>query len=148
MPNPNVPQGTLNRLKASVVWNNFPQLNVTPAFLGKEMIRLGFEGKATTFIPTTTGAVTSPEPYQKITVTIHLLKTQALAPLYKDQLEANSLLGDGTIWPDVQTGQGLSNYQITNCAIEEVREIGFDGADAGWVIMIGGYYLINANLWN
>lgn len=147
MPNPNVQQGTLNRLKASVVWRDFPELNVTPAFLGKEMIRLNFEGKITTFIPTTTGAVTSPEPYQKITLTIHLLKTQILAPLYKDQLEFSSLLGDGTVWPDVQTGQGLPNYQINNCAIEDVRELAFDGVDAGWAVVIGGYYTVNSALW-
>lgn len=146
--NPNVRQGTLNRLKASVTWNEFPELNVTPSFLGKEMIRLAFEGKVTTFIPTTTGAVTSPEPYQKITLTMHLLKTQFLAPLYKAQIEFSSLLGDGTIYPDVQTGTGLDNYQITNCAIEDIRELGFDGMDAGFAVVIGGYYLTNAALFN
>lgn len=146
--NPNVRQGTLNRLKASVNWNDFPELNVTPPFLGKEMLRLAFEGKATSFIPTTTGAVTSPEPYQKATLTMHLLKTQALAPQYKAQLEFNSLLGDCTVWPDVQTGTGLDNYQIVNCAIEDIREIAFDGVDAGYVVVIGGYYQINAALFD
>ena len=148
MANTNVPQGTLNRLKASVVWDGFPQLNVTPPFLGKEMIRLAFEGDITTQIKTSTGVVTSPEPYQMITLTMHLLKTQALAPLYKAQIEASSLLGSGTVWPDVQTGLGLTNYQISNCSIMGVRELAFDGADAGWAVTIGGQYFINANLWN
>lgn len=148
MPNPNVQQGTLNRLKASVVWNDYPELNVTPSFLGKEMVRLSFEGKITEFIPTTTGAVTSPQPYQKVTFTMHLLKTQALAPLYKAQLEDSSLLGDCTLWPDVQTGTGLSSYSFQNCAIEDIRELAFDGNDAGFSVVIGGYYIVNNALWN
>lgn len=147
MANPNVLQGTLNRLKSSVVIATSPELNVTPAFLGKEMVHLAPEGPVTTFIDTSTGVVTSPEPYQKITLTIHLLKTQALAPAYKARLQANSLLGDITVWPDVQTGVGLTNYQLSNCAIENVREMAFDGADAGWVVMIKGIYYINNDLW-
>ena len=146
MPNPNIPQGVLNRLKAQVVWNDFPSLNVTPPYMGKEQLRLAFEGKATTFINTATGAVRSLEPYQQITLTIHLLKTQALAPLYKAQIESDSTLGDGTVWPDVTTG--LPPYNLTNCAIMDVREIPFDGLDAGWVITVGGYYIINNNAFN
>ncbi len=148
MGNPNVRQGTLNRLKVSLVFADFPELNITPSFLGKEMIRIAFDGKITTFVPTTAGAVTSPEPYQKVMVTAHLLKTQALAPLFKAKLEANSLLGDCTVWPDVQTGDGLPNYAFTNCAIEDIRELGFDGMDAGFAVSIGGYYIINSDLWN
>lgn len=148
MANPNVQQGTLNRLKASVVLADFPALNVTPAFLGREMIGIEFEGDIVTYVQTSTGAVTSPEPYQKITVTIHLLKTQALASAYKKQLEANALLGDITVYPDVQTGQGLTTYAFTNCSIQRVMPLKMDGMDAGWAAVIGGYYLINNNLWN
>lgn len=148
MANPNIPQGTLNRLKASVTLADVPELNVTPAFLGREMIGLSFDGAATTYTQTATGAVTSPEPYQKTTLTIHLLKTQALAPAYKARLEANSLLGDITVYPDVNTGVGITPYALNNCAIESVREVKFDGMDAGWVVTIGGFYIINNNLWN
>ena len=147
MANPNVPQGTLNRLLTSVTWNAFPQLNVTPSFLGKQMINIAFEGDITTFIPTTTGAVTSPEPYQKFTLTIHLLKTQALAPLYKAQLELSSLLGDGTAWPDVAPGVGLTTYSLSNSAIQKVDPNNFEGPDAGWAGVSGGYYSINSALW-
>lgn len=146
--NPNVQQGTLNRLKASVVFAAVPELNVIPAFLGKEMLSIAFDGSATTYVPTATGAVTSPEPYQKATLTIHLLKTQALAPAFKARLEKNSLLGDCTVWPDVQTGQGITNYPLVNCSIENVREVMFDGMNPGWVVVIGGYYIINNDLWN
>lgn len=147
MPNPNVPQGTLNRLKASVVFADHSELNVTAAYLGKEMLRLAFEGKATTYINTAAGAITSREPYQKTTLTIHLLKTQSLAPLFKAKIEDDSLIGDCTVWPDVSLGTGLPPYNLTNCSIEDVREIGMDGMDAGWVITIGGYYIINNSAW-
>lgn len=143
--NPLVAQGTLNRLRASVTWTNFPQLNVTASYLGKMGIRLALDGESTLFIPTMTGAVTSPEPYMSITLTIHLLKTQQLAALYKAQMEATALIGDGTVRPDAST---LPPYQITNCAIESVRELNFAGDDAEFAVTCKGYYLINNNLWS
>lgn len=146
--NPNVAQGTLNRLKASVVLADAPELNVTPPYLGKDMISTALDGPVTTQIDTATGAVQSAEPYQKVTITIHLLKTQALAPAYKARMESNAILGDITVWPDVQPGQGLTPYGFTNCAIQGVREINFNGLDAGWVLMISGYYQINNSLYN
>lgn len=148
MANPNVPQGTLNRLKSSVVIAAFPALNATPSFMGKEMVGLDFEGDIVTYVTTSTGAITSPEPYQKITLTIHLLKTQNLANLYKAQLEANALLGDITVYPDVQPGEGLTTYSLSNCAIQRVSPLKFDGMDAGWVVVIGGQYYVNNQLWN
>lgn len=145
MPNPLVPQGTLNRLRASVVWPAFPALNVTQSYLSRQGIRLAFEGEAVLFLPTMTGSVTSPEPYQMITLTIHLLKTQALAAQYEAQRQANALLGDGTVRPD---SVALPPYSITNCAIEGVRELNFSGDDAEYAVTIKGYYLTNADLWN
>ena len=44
MADPLVPQGNLNRLKASLIWTDFPNLNVTPPFLAGEMLVLSFEG--------------------------------------------------------------------------------------------------------
>lgn len=147
MANPLIPQGTLNRLRASVLWNDTPELNVTSSFLGREGIRLAFEGEATTFINTMTGAVTSPEPYQAVSLTINLLKTQPLANSYKNRYELNTLLGDGIVRPDVNSNSaGLSPYQLSNCGIENVRELNFAGEDAGWVVTIKGFYQINSSL--
>jgi hypothetical protein len=143
--NPLIAQGTLNRLRAHVVWTAFPALNVTASYLGKEGVRLALEGESTTFIPTMAGAVTSPEPYMQINLTINLLKTQPLANLYKAQLEQNALIGTGTVWPDVTT---LAPYNIINCAIESVRELAFSGEDPLWAVAIKGYYLVNSNLWD
>lgn len=144
MANPNIPQGTVNRLRASVVWPGFPALNVTASYLGEEAIRLSFGSGATTFISTLTGAVTSPEPYVPMTLRMNLLKTQALANSYKSQMELSSLLGDGTIIPDAST---LAPYQLTNCGIGTVDPLEFGGKSAGWIVEVHGYYIVNNSLW-
>lgn len=143
--NPLIAQGSLNRLRGSVIWGNFPGLNVTAPFLGPEAIRLALDGESVVYLPTLTGAVTSPEPYMMISMGINLLKTQSLSDQYKQQMESDSLLGNGTVRPDAST---LSPYPLVNCAIKSVRELTFAGTDAGWHVMIGGYYLINANYFN
>ena len=83
MANPLIPQGTLNRLAGSVIWTNFPSLTVTSSFLMPNGITLAFEGVTTEVIKTMTGIVPSPEPYQMVTITLNLLKTQVLANLYE-----------------------------------------------------------------
>lgn len=149
MANPNIPQGVLNRIKASIGIPDFPALNVTPPYLGKDQISVNFDGPITSFIATSTGAVQSKEPYQKVTITIHLLKTQSIVPQYKAKIEDDSNLGTVTVYPDVSTGSGLPPYTFFNCAIESGPErLSFNGMDAGWVITIGGYYLVNNSLFN
>lgn len=143
--NPLVSQGTLNRLRGSVVWAANPQLNVTSPFLGKGGISLSLEGESTLFIPTMTGAITSPEPYLMVSLTLNLLKTQTLAAQYKIQLETLATLGDGTVRPD---SSALPVFSIVNCAIESVREMNFAGEDAGFVVVCKGYYLTNSSLWD
>lgn len=142
--NPLISQGSLNRLRASVVWPANPTLNVTPSFLGKEMIGLALEGESATYIPTATGATTSPEPYMMIALSIHLLKTQNLAAQYKAQMEFLATIGDGTVRPDASS---LPPYAIVNCSISSVRELKFNGTDAGFMVSVKGYYLINSSLW-
>lgn len=147
MPNPQVPQGTLNRVKAAIYWVDFPQLNITAPYLGKAGVSLSFDGEATTFINTMAGQVQSPEPYQPIVLTANLLKTQALAALYEAQRVENTFMGDGQVYPDTNLG-GIGIYQLSNCAIRNIRELAFAGEDAGYVITFGGYYNINNSLFN
>jgi hypothetical protein len=143
--NPLISQGTLNKLRGSIVWNSFPSLNVTAPYLGPDGIRLALEGESTAFLPTMTGVVTSPEPYMMIGLTMHLLKTQALANSYKAQMELLAQIGDGTVRPDTTA---LGVYPIVNCAIEAVRELSFSGQDPGFIVSVKGYYLVNSQLWD
>lgn len=145
MANPLTPQGVLNKARGSIQLANFPFLNVGVGNLGQAGISLAFGGPATTGLPTLTGAVLSPELYQVATLRVNLLKTQNLANLYKRKLETNSILGDLTVYPDVVTG-GISSYPITNCGLGDLETLSFNGTDAGWIVSIFGYYLINNEL--
>jgi hypothetical protein len=141
MPNPLVDQGVLNRIRASVVFPTQPQLNVTSSYLAKEGIRLALEGNATDYFGTMTGAVPSPAPYQLITLTINLIKSQPLSNVYKAQFELNTLIGAATVRPDATT---LGLYQLYGVVLETVREMTFAGEDPIWSVSCRGYYLVNS----
>lgn len=143
MPNPLVAQGSLNKVRASITWASNAALNVTAPYLGKAGLRLTLQGESVTYLPTMTGAVTSPEPYMMLELVINLIKAQALANLYKQTMETNALIGDCTIRPDAVA---LGVYQGTNCAIKSVRELDFSGEHEGFAVTIGGYYLTNSSM--
>lgn len=140
-----VPQGTLNRLRASVVFASNQTLNITAPFLSREAISIAFDGDAGLLIPTLTGGVTSPEPYQMGTITMNLVKSQSLANTYKTQIETNVNVGDVSVIADTST---LSDYEFTNCIITGVREVVFDGNVAGFVVTLKGIYSVNASMWD
>src|SRR5579862_1397685 len=112
-------QGTLNRLRSSVTFADFQALNVTAPFLGREGISIAPEGDVSQQIGTMTGTVASPEPYQMVTVTIHMLRTQALSAAFKAQIETNAFVGSLNVISDSTT---FPDYQI-----EEASIIGWDG---------------------
>lgn len=143
--NPLIAQGVLNRLIASVSWPSFPALNITPPFLSREGIRLALEGNSIVMLPTMTGTVLSKEPYMMISVTAHMLKSNALGPAYKAQMETDSALGNGVVRADTNN---MTPWDIYNCGIESVRELDFSGNDAQFVVTMRGYYLVNNEMWN
>lgn len=144
MARPNVTQGPINRLIASVLFPSFPALNISPSYLTPEAIDWAPEGQATTMLPTLTGLVTSPEPYQMVRVTCHLIRSQSFADTWKQQQESSTLLGDCTVRPDSPT---LSPYTLNNTAILGVDRMGFGGRDAGYVVTLSGFYSLNSSLW-
>lgn len=144
MANPNVQMGSLNRLLGSVLFPGYPALNVTPSFLGPEGIDANPEGQATAVLPAMTGVVTSPEPYQMFRITLHLLKSQAFADVWKQQMEYTSLLGDCTVRPD---SAQLSPYLFNNVSIVGVDRLAFSGRDAGFNVNLVGSYQLNSRLW-
>ena len=143
--NPTIPQGVLNRIRGSIVIDDFPELNVTAPYLGREGISLNFEGETTTRISTMTGVVTSPEPYQPVVVEVALLKTQALAQAYEQQRQTLSTIGNLTVRTDAAT---LGPYPLINCSIQNVRQIKINGESADYVVTLTGYLPINSSLWN
>jgi hypothetical protein len=143
--NPMIPQGTLNRLRGTVNFAANPQLNVTAPYLGKAGITMSLEGESTLMIPTMSGTVTSPEPYMMVSCVVNILKTQNLASVFKAQMEKTTVIGDVVVTSDTTT---LPTYYLNNCAIESVREMSFNGEDAGFAITIKGYYIINNDSWS
>lgn len=145
MVNPNIAQGTLNRLRASVVWDDVPRLNVTAPYLGPEGIGLALRGNATTIIPTMTGTITSPEPFQMADIFLRLNRSQSLADMFKKQMEDSTLLGNATVRSD---STPLSPYPILNVAIVTVGELTFNGTSAGFGVQVTGYYPVNNSLFD
>lgn len=145
MASPQVNQGTLNRLRGSVSFVDFPDLNITAPFLGEEGININPEGDIVDNIGTMTGTITSPAPYQMITVEIELLKTQAFADQFKQQLESDAVIGNFTVRPDAST---LSNYQVFNGSIYMASPGRINGKSAAFVVGLRGYYLVNSTLYD
>ena len=146
MGNPLIDQGVLNRIKATVTWANFPNLNATAPYLDKGGITLRKEGEATLQHGTMTGLVQSPEPYMPISIVIELLKTQSLSDDYKSQMEDNTVLGGGTVYPDVSTG--LTPYALNNMAIQSVGELLLNGTTPVWAVTCRGYWITNNALFD
>lgn len=143
MSSPLIPQGTLNRLRGSVTFSESPELNVTAPFLGEEGINLNPEGPIVENLPTMTGTVTSPAPYQMITVEMELLKTQFLANLFKRRLESNAVVGAITVRTDSSV---MGVYQIQNCSIMAASPGSLNGRSVGYRVAIQGFYLVNSSL--
>lgn len=143
--NPLVPQGVLNKLRGSVAFILVPQLNVTAPFLGEDGITLAFEGDASGYLPTMTGAVPSPNPYQIVTASLHLLKTQGMSALWKARQETNTTIGDCVVTSDAAT---LPSYPLINCTIKGVNDLAFNGKSPEFLVTIQGTYYINAGLFN
>lgn len=143
--NPLVAQGTLNRIRGSIIVPAEASLNVTASYLGEGGIELTLEGELTDYIGTMTGAVTSGAPYMMVSLRVNLLRTQTLAGVYKARMEYLSTVGDITVIPN---STALPNWQVYNAAIESVAAMSFAGRDAGYVVTIKGYIVVNNALWS
>ena len=144
-PNSLVPLGTLNRLRGTVLFPSFPQLNITAPYLGREGIRLTIEGDTTQMIPQMTGMVQSQEVYLPATLLITLVKTTPLAVLFKQKMESDSNLGQVTFRSDAIN---IPPYDLINCAIEGFEGLDASGSNASFPIRIKGTYFTNSSLFN
>jgi len=144
MASPQIIQGTLNRLRGSITFPQNPSLNITASFLGEEGINLTPEGEIVENYGTMTGTVTSPAPYQMVTVEVELLKTQSFADRFKRQLETLATVGPFVVRTDAST---LSAYQILNGSIHSASPGRLNGRNVGFVVGLRGYYLINSALY-
>jgi hypothetical protein len=134
------PPGVLNRLRASVVFNDHPELNVTSNFLTTEGIRMALEGNATDLLPAMVSLVSSPAPYLACSITMSIVRSATLAAIYKLQFEDTTLVGLVSIFPDTDV---LNPFIINNVALESIREMAMAGMEAAMVVTARGYYNVN-----
>jgi hypothetical protein len=144
MSNPLVPQGFLNRVRGAVSITDSPTLNVTASFLGKDAISLRPDTAATDIIQTLTGTIGSMVPYQQVTLTVHLLKTQSIAASYQKRFASDTALGEVVVTPDATT---FGSSTLLNCFLVNFNEIQMNGMDAGYVVTISGYMVVNDKMW-
>ena len=144
MANPFIAQGTLNRLKANVIVPAFPALNVSPSYMSKRFVSVSFDGDFDNLLPTATGGVTSPEPYVMATVTIGLLRTQALSAQWIKQAGDLSDIGKVSIFPDSSV---FPEIDLDTCVIKRIDPGAYDGMNPEVLVTIHGIYYVNNKLW-
>lgn len=141
--------GVLSRLSASVTFSDHPELTVTAASLAKRMINVAPEGDATKFLEVATGAVPSPEPFQMVTIRIHLVKTLSICADYQNQFNQSTLIGKATVRPDLTIGKGgLGPFDVVKTALMTMGEMEFNGEDPAFVVVLRGYWYVNTQMWN
>lgn len=145
MPNPMIPVGVLNRVRASIKFSDHPELNVSASYLAKEGVELVFQGNMTDFLPAMTGAVQSPQPYMIMQAKVHLVRSQALGAQYKTQWETNTAIGDAKVFSDSST---FGDFEVFSTAITNVQDMSFAGGQPGVAITITGTYYINSEMWD
>lgn len=140
-----VAQGTLNRLRCSLVFSSYPSLNITAAYMGQSFATISFSDPFVDQIGTGTGIVNSPTPYVMASITTTILKTQSLSASWRQQAEATSIVGDVIIYPD---SASLPSFTVNSGALTAFNPATFDGKDPTVAMTIGGVYYINNNLWS
>jgi hypothetical protein len=142
--NPNVVQGTLNRVRTSVIIPAYPGLSVTAPYMGKSQCQLNFEGSFVTQKETATGFVDSPEPYVPATLEISLLRPQSLSNAWLQQVVSNAVLGDVVSHTDTSAFPAV---HLSNCSIIKCDPGRFDGNDEIVAVTVRGVFQTNNILW-
>ena len=145
MPNPLIQLGSLNRLRGSILFDDFPALNVTAQFMTKEAIKIGIDGDMTQFLGAMAAAVTSQEPWMMFSFSVGIVKTVGLAALYKAQWESSTTLGNCSIRIDTAN---IPPFDIVNSAIEGVDGLDSGGTNPAFTVRFKGTYYCNNQLWD
>ena len=143
--NPLVPQGLLNRVRGSVVFPAFSNLNITAPYLAVDGISLDIDEDGTEQLKTITGVVNSPAAFVMATATIHVLKTQALGEAWAQQFQSNSQIGRMVIHTD---SSALSQYRIHNCSLLKPQPGAMNGTNPSLILTIRGTYNVNDYIWS
>jgi hypothetical protein len=139
----NVQQGVINRALTAISVVLYPELNITAGYFTDKAARISFEGTASDYLPTLTGAVASPRFVQFVTITAYINIAQGLAAQWENVRQTNALLGDVNF---VTPSSALGDYYLYNCVLENIAEVDGSGGSADFVLTIRGSMPINGAL--
>lgn len=142
--NPLVTQGTLNRVRCSIIVPNYTTMNIASYNMGKTYATIEFDTDYVHQHETATGVVNSPEPYVMATISVGILRTQALADVWLTQAQTTSVLGPVTIHSDTSA---FSAIPLTDAVIRKLDPGAFDGTDPVAKLTLRGVFYINNDLW-
>jgi len=145
MANPRTSLGALNLLASSLQLADRPELTILPSNCTKAGITMSFAGDVNTMHEAMVGVVRSPQPYQVVTITANILKTQALASLWKLAAETDSNLNEITVFTDAP--DTLPFYTFDQAALTRHGDLTTNGTDPVYQIVITGRYVINGDAW-
>lgn len=144
--NPQIPLGTLNRLRTSLVVSGYPALAVTASYQSKKQIHVTLdENPFALGIETATGIIVSPEPYVMGTVNIGLLRTTGLASAWLAQSKSTAAIGDIEIHSDTSAFPALT---IHDAYIQHLDPGPYDGTNPECPLVLKGVFYVNNSLWN
>lgn len=144
-PTPALARGVLNRIRANIVFPDFPAMNIAPENMGRSMVRVAFEGQLVTQIPTGTGAVNSPEPFVFVTITVGMLRTQPIAAAWLNQIMTNSSVQNITAHPDTSAFPPIA---LQDVVVSHIDPGPYDGTNPEVPIIFRGLLPVNNDLWS
>lgn len=143
--NPMVSQGTLNRVRASVIVPAYTNLNINSSHMSTKLLTGAPDEDFTEQPETATGIVNAPNPYVRYTVTVGILRTQALAYAWLQQAEATTAIGRIVIHSDTSA---FPQIRIHNASIIKIDPGAYDGRDPIVDLVLRGIKYVNNDMWN
>lgn len=145
MSHPLVDQGTLNRIRSSVVVPNYTNLNANAENMGQNFVSVSLNGDLAQLIKTATGGVPSPEPYVEASITVDLLRTQSLSADWLNQAKSDSSIGEIVVHPD---SKAFPKMEFHTGVIQHIDPGAFDGQDPVVKVSLSGIFYLNDSLWS
>lgn len=135
--------GTLNRALTHITLAAFPNLNIGVGNMGPSLAMLSFEGDFADQPEVAAGVVPSPAIFVMGTVSVGVLRTQALGNAWFTQLLATSVLGTITTYPD---STAFSPITLSDCVVKSFDPGAYDGRDPVIKMILRGAFYPNGNM--
>jgi len=79
------------------------------------------------------------------TFTVHLVRCQALASLFRTQIEASTYVNGAKLYTDSSV---LGDFTLRDVQIIGIEPINLNGSNADFILSMTGVYDINSDMWN